>query len=1023
MKRMQSVLLRSTMLAGLVLSGVAVSQPALAQDNQTDDDRERIVVTGSRLRRDEFSSISPVQVIGGEESARIGVVDTTSIIAESPVVMGPQLDGSVAAGDVTGAVEGVPANGPGASTVALRGLGAERTLLMVNGRRLSPSGVRGAPVAPDLNLIPSSMIDRVEILTDGASSIYGADAVAGVANIILRQNFEGFEVSTFATVPEANGGEEFQVGFIGGASTDRSNFTVAAEFFNRTAVLAGDRDHWNDCLRDIETAPNGTIHSVCEDRRPDNAIATFSSDFSTFAFLYSTPGVTDNTFGATDFSTGASILAETGSPTSHIATYNLQDEEQSAQLLEELERINIFATGEYDVNFFQNDTIYFEMSYAQRTSTGRFPSEQVFPENPAMIPELDAAGNVIGMVDNPLNPIDDPLLSTLPVVSMAGLSQRRETDIDNFRFVGGIEGDLAFAGLADNNWVYDVFFSYEESSGTSIQAGLLETNAQISVDTLRMDHEGNLVCGIPATATGAGFITRQACPIVNWFSPTLFTTTGGDRRFATQAEEDFLFGNVINTTKIEQVMGSAVITGDVFEMPAGTVGLVLGAEFRENRIASRNDLVRSNGLAASEGPDQEGDTIGRTSLWEVYAETEIPVHEMLGINMSGRFTNDENFGEEFTYSFKADFRPTDDLRFRGTYGTTFRAPNLREQFLAGTAGVLGASNDPCIVPTAALESGDYLRSDDPRTDRVLANCIADGVDPENLGRAANVLIPTQVGGSSDLVAETSDSYTFGLVFSQPWTDDFSLDFSATYFNIEMSDTVEETNPATVLARCYNDEDGLASPFCSRITRRGTLPSTNTVSLVDASFVNIGSIVSSGIDFNVRYQDDFDFGGRGWDLAVNATATWQESLSEQVDDQSPADERVGEAGYPEWAWVMRANLSSGPWDLAWRTRWIDGFARDADDVVNARNRASEACTFLGIGSDCIKTHEGDAVWYHDASVSYVADNWTLSGGVRNILDEQPPLVDQGQAPTRMNFVVQSGYDMIGRRFFVGATRRF
>ena len=159
MKRMQNVLLRSTVLAGFALSSLAVSSPALAQDNQTDDEnRERIVVTGSRLRRDEFSAVSPIQVINADEQRQLGISDATVLIADSPVVSGVQLDGSVNSGSPTAAVEGVPVNGPGASTVALRGLGPERTLLLVNGRRLGPSGVRGAPVAPDLNLIPTLMI-------------------------------------------------------------------------------------------------------------------------------------------------------------------------------------------------------------------------------------------------------------------------------------------------------------------------------------------------------------------------------------------------------------------------------------------------------------------------------------------------------------------------------------------------------------------------------------------------------------------------------------------------------------------------------------------------------------------------------------------------------------------------------------------------------------------------------------------------------------------------------------------------
>lgn len=431
MKRMQSVLLRSTMLAGLVLSGVAVSQPALAQDNQTDDDRERIVVTGSRLRRDEFSAISPIQVINADEQRQLGISDATALIADSPVVSGVQLDGSVNSGSPTAAVEGVPVNGPGASTVALRGLGAERTLLLVNGRRLGPSGVRGALVAPDLNLIPSMMIDRVELLTDGASSVYGADAVAGVANIILRDEFDGFEVSTFASLPENEGGEVFQMGFIGGASTDRSNFTVSGEFYNRTAVLAGNRSHWNDCLRDIDVTDQGDILSVCMDRRPDNAVFVAGT-----GFVYSLPGFdsTDLAGFPTGWGTRAEVFEETGSHFYEQDAYSLQDEERRTQLMENLERMNLFASGFYDVNFFERDTIYFEASYATRNSVGRFTDEQVFPGVPALIPMEDANGNLLvnpdgslQLFDNPLNPFS---ADALPVYSLEGLSQRRKSDVD-----------------------------------------------------------------------------------------------------------------------------------------------------------------------------------------------------------------------------------------------------------------------------------------------------------------------------------------------------------------------------------------------------------------------------------------------------------------------------------------------------------------------------------------------------------------------------------------------------------------
>ena len=246
-----------------------------------------------------------------------------------------------------------------------------------------------------------------------------------------------------------------------------------------------------------------------------------------------------------------------------------------------------------------------------------------------MIPQEDANGNLLvnadgslQLVDNPLNPFS---ADALPVVTTLGLSQRRSSDVSNIRFVTGLEGDIALPGFKERNWVYDVYASYERSYGVASQPVLNEFAARESLDTLRLDAAGNPICGLSRTATSFGFLTPSNCVVVDWFSPTLFTTEGGDKRFATQEEEDFLFGDSINTTEIETGILSGVVTGDVFEMPAGTVGLVLGAEFREERINTINDVVRVNGLGASEVPDIEGNTIGRNSLWELFAETELPL--------------------------------------------------------------------------------------------------------------------------------------------------------------------------------------------------------------------------------------------------------------------------------------------------------------------------------------------------------------------------------------------------------------
>jgi iron complex outermembrane recepter protein len=1011
----------------LAAASLLLAVPGTAQETDGSEERatEEIVVTGSKLRRDEFSSISPVQVIGGQDAVKIGIADVTQMIAESPVVFGTQLDGSVNAGSTTGAVEGVPASGPGAATVALRGLGPERTLLLVNGRRLAPSGVRGAPVAPDLNLIPSAMIDRVEILTDGASSIYGADAVAGVVNIILRNEFEGVEVRGFSSMPMEDGGTETLFSVIGGASNDRGNFTVAAEFFDRDHIFTRNRSDWNNCLRNIEVDPaTGQTYSVCLDRRPDNAVFIGSR-----GFVFDTPGQTDigipgfsSNAGAANFIGRSGMNALLGSASE--TPYNLQQEELDTQLQGDIQRINLYATGKYELN--AGHSVYMETSYSQRSNTDIFTSEQAFPGIPGAIPQEDANGNIIVdgtgapiLVDNPLNPFNE---DALPVYSLQGLSQRRATDIDDFRIVLGGEGELA--PLRDKGWIYDVFVSYEESSGSSIQAGMFEPHVRESIDTLRMDSNGNLICGLPRTALSFGFLTPAECVVVDWFADSLWTTRGGNKRFATQAEENFLFGNVINTTTLTQKHVSGLVTGDLFEMKNGTVGLVVGMEWRENSIFSANDIVRAQALSASEAPDQEADTIGETSIFDIYAETELPFAEWATLNLSGRYTDEENFGDEFTYSVKGELQPHSSLRLRGTFGTTFRAPNLREQFLAGQAGVLAGGNDPCVVPTTANNGGVYNPAGDTRSQIVLDNCVLAGADPTALGLQANVLIPTETGGSADIRAETSESLTLGFVWTQEFTDKFDLDLSVTYFDIDVEDTVEELDAATILTRCYNDDPGLANALCNRVQRRGVNPANNTVARVDSSFVNLGLVNSSGYDINIRYLDDFTLGDTFVEMAWTVTGTHYDKLQEQIDRASPVDDRVGEAGFPEWSWVLRGNFNTGNWGLAWRSRFIGEFALDEEDVDASLNRNGQtACNVLGGPTNCFDAHAGDSVWYHDLSLTYEADEWSVTGGFRNLFDQEPPLVNQGDGPARMNMVVQSTYDLYGRRFFVNATKRF
>lgn len=1021
---MRKLALASTMLTAITLT------PAIAQEDdsvervqsdQSDDVsvQERVVVTGSRLRRDEFSSIAPLQVVDADEGRAIGIIDVGDLVSQSPAITGVQFDASTNAGSPTAAVEGISEGGVGSNNIALRGLGASSTLVLLNNRRLGRAGVRGAPVAPDINLIPSALVERVDILTDGASSIYGSDAVAGVVNVILRDDFEGFEISANATQPSEQGGEELQVSFIGGASSDKGNFMVGGEFYNRTAVLAGNRANYNDCLRDVEVGSDGGIRSVCLDNRPDNSVF-----LSGTGFVFSTPGSTD--IGVPGFSTGGALPQDSAFGD----TYNLQDEERNTQLLEGVERYSLYASGEYSLDLFSRDTLYFEGSFSNRSGVSRLTNEQIFPGVPAVIPQEDANENLLvntdgslQLVDNPLNPFS---ADALPVVTTLGLSQRRSSDVSNFRFVSGLEGDIALPGLKERNWVYDFYGSYERSYGVASQPVLNESSAREALDTLRLDADGNPICGLSRTATSFGFITPADCVVVDWFSPTLFTTEGGNKRFATQEEEDFLFGNSINTTEIETGILSGVVTGDLFEMPAGTVGLVLGAEFREERINTINDVVRVNGLGASEVPDIEGNTIGRNSLWEVFAETELPLHEKVNLNLAGRYSDTELSGNEFTYSVRGDFAPTDWLRLRGTLGTTFRSPDLRSLFLAGTVGTIGGGNDPCRVPTVANIGGVYDATLDTREQVVLDNCVADGVDPTALGLLATTGIPTNAGGNPNLAPETSETFTTGFVVRQPWTDEFDLDFSFTYFNIDIEDRILATSASSILTQCYNDEPALGSPFCDLVTRNSGNPAQATINRVDVPFINVGQVTSEGVDMNARFGMDIDQIWDGARFSYNLSATHYLEQLERISADDPGDDNIGEIGSPEWQAVGTALLEQGNWTGRWRSRYIGETQQDdSDDFTDPADQSAtrSACGILGATVACRDVDFTDSYWTHDLSFGYSTDSWSVTVGVRNLFDEEPPIIDQGEGPSRLNIVTQSGYDLTGRRAFLNVAKRF
>lgn len=1037
-------LLRSTILAGFAAAGLTVA-PSWAQQAEEDDEGEEqaeqaedsIVVTGSRIRRDSFSSTSPLQVIDAETVTEVGLVDTADIIRSVPVIQGAQLDQTINNAFVTN-------GGPGVNNVSLRGLSADRTLVLINGRRMSPAGVEGAPSFPDINLIPSSIIQRVDILLDGASSVYGSDAVAGVINIITQQDYEGLNIEGYVSIPEDDGGENQRYSLLVGDRSERGGFNFALEYFDQQNLRMIDRD-WNRspsgfyCSQDIELDPSGN-QITGNVRRPNTcggAIVNRVRVYSTLARpggglllgtdVYQFQGPDGVELSTVDPRSPSGWYT---APTANGRTFmsNLPEAQsyvadQYSDILPSNTRYAMFLTGDYDIDSLfgiEGTTFFFEASHSnsQTFQDSNFHG-QLFPTVPD---------------SNPTNPFTYGNgasfygYGVVPII--ASPTQRSDVDVEiqQTRLLTGLRGDLGFIGAP--GWDFESFVSYTRSMGYSSRGAVLEERLRLSLGTTRFDGGGNLVCGDTSYVDLFGFLDPNSCVPVNMFAPSLYTydpQTGP--QWGTQAEHDFLTGERTVTTKVDELVAGAFVTGPLFNMPDGEVSGVFGWEFREIGLDSGVDTVAALGLAAGFFADQLSQ--GSVHLNEFYTELSFPLlrgrpfAEDLTFDIAGRLTDHEFYGQNSTWAAKLSWSPVDYLTFRGTAGTSFRAPNVRELFLGGQTGFTGGGADPCVVPQAAIPGGpgSYDRTLDPRSDTVLNNCIADGVDPTSLGATGVPSIQSFRAGNPGLEPETSDSISVGFAVDQPWFDSFDFQFGVNYFEINVEDSIAIPGTAFSLNRCYNSTNYPNDPFCARRQRD---PNTGFLSFVDNTPFNIAQQSSSGIDYNARFGMDVWGGAR---IEANTVFTQSIEITNQTTPGSAINDTVGTIGFPEWRGTIDARYIQGDWTIFWRGRYIG-----SQDNLGVFGAAEPNCSFYippaGVTpvppcpNDVVD--DVDAVMYHDLSVSWRSDTWRVTTGVNNLLNEEPPLVDQATADATLgssNVPLGAGYDMIGRRFFINVSKRF
>lgn len=1020
---------------------------------------DTIVVTGSRIARKEFSSAAPVQVIQGDVAREAGLLDIDEILQTSPQSTGLQIDQSF--------IPFVLDNGPGATQVSFRGLDPERTLVLINGRRMAPAGVGGAPTTPDISLIPTILIDRIENLFDGASSVYGSDAIAGVANVILRRDFDGFQIDADGSLPFQGGGEQYTVAASWGMTGDNGFIGFGAEYQTNNRVARNQRDFLGRCEQELYYTPEGRILNQDTNYNPGVTINECVQFPLTnrifipigFGSVYYTPGSTNvgipnfsETQLGTTFDFDGDGLQDVDFKDPFYA-YDASETAQNADFLPSNQTFSIYAYGEYNTGKGGNITPFFEAMFSNRQTSQYQPGAQFFNNVPATNPfnpcNIDLADNgtpADPSDDYPINPDGVNCLgifgvnfgsidSVQPILNINGDRDTRDTEVSQFRIVGGARGELPWLDgfIGFNGFTWEASASYSRSNGTDVFQGIDQDRLDLSLSTSVRNPDGSVTCG--------GTVPQVTpCVPVNLFAPNLYLEGGG---FLTPEEAAYLYVPADFATTVEQTLAQVYVTGQVATLPwnQNPLSIVVGGEWREDAISSRPSAFRRDGRIHNFASDR-GAT-GKRDLYEFFTEldtdllSDMPGAQLLNINAAARWTEESNYGSAWTYSLKGIYKPVDWLTFRGSYGTSYRAPNSREQFLLGGTGFNNIT-DPCIVPLAArVASGNpnipptYDPNLDTRSAFTISQCQAQGVDPLSLGITTspetNPIQSVEIltGGSNQLEDEESRAYTAGVVWEQPWTDAFGLMVSGTYYNIVVRDSVEEPGTGDVIRECYTIQSTASNAFCSRVTR----DAQGFLSLLDTSFINIGRLTSKGIDYNLLLTKDFDAFGKPFDLSLDVRLS--QLLEQEVEVLGSVDDNKGETDAPTWRGNANLIVSTGDVRFNWFTRWIGKGQEDidlSDPVNNPPFVFDVACPDPTIrpgatGDTCRPVDFTGNYFVHNASVTWAPGDWVVTAGVRNVFDRSPELVDADGAFSVYNVPIGVGYDLQGRTAFMSVRKSF
>jgi iron complex outermembrane recepter protein len=1021
-------------------------EPATAPAGETAERQAEsgaIVVTGSRLRRSPFTSPDPLTVIDPDLERKGGENDTAEILQTSPVAAGSfQITSLLSAGSF------VTNGGVGAQTISLRGLGAERTLVLVNGRRAGPAGTRGAIAGFDLNVIPSSIIQSVEVLKTGASSIYGSDAIAGVVNLLTKKSTDGIELSGFVSAPFNSGGENYNVSVAYGKEFSRGHLIAGVDYSHRNELTRGDRDYLT-CPEEYLFNPDGDRVDVLDPRTGEprcNASFANALQISTQTLQ---PGIT---YATLQFNNPGDRLDEFVIPATNTANFQLPagffpvslacsattatptqfdlcrrsigvldpiaPQILSSSILPKLDRYTFWADGSFDVT--DNVKLVGEFLYNKRqtlthgfrqlfftqfsgqtlgsTSSAR-PAAQCTPARIAANPNCDPTSTG--------DPFNNGFVGNFFLTPVVAVGTFVKTDVDYYRGVGGVKADLG--GFMDG-WSVDSYVQYSRSDGDY-------TNHRILDDAVDLQEFRSRACQPGQTTRVRGI----PCMDIDFTDPRVIR---GD---FTQAESDFLFGSETGNTLYKQITAETSLAGNLIDLPAGPIGLAVGVQWRRDEIDDTPGEITLSGNVWNQSV--AGRTAGFATSKEAFGEVEVPlVHntpfiQNLTLSAAARVTNtyaerdedgmNDRDKHNWTYKLGLNWQVNDWLRFRGTLGTSYRAPALFEQFLADQTGFQGqAAIDPCIRYAERVANGQLSA-------RIGDRCAALGIAGDYSGAGTSSAVVASGGGVGVLDPETSKAKTFSVIVTPDVGLWHGMKFSVAvdYFDIDVRGQITTLGPANIVFSCFDSDNYPDDPTCGLFERDSDPASArhNEIISVRDPFININRERNRGVDVTARVTQDLGNMGR---LSLLGQMTWQIEDLFELFQGFEADDN-GESSEPVWVGDFKATWDKGPWSLFYGMNVIGGTS-DEEDLRNSRG--GDVCFSSPVRGGLIcPVYKLDAQFYHNASLTReIGDKFSMTIGVNNLFDTKPPRVSGsfspissiGQAP-----VFGTQYDLVGRRAFV------